>query len=85
MSTISELVKETMSTFQYYRDGELWYRIPYSNSGLDSVKKHFDFPIPITDTGTGVFEKQMKSIVLMRWIRKHLDTLAKWEKERVNA
>lgn len=80
--TVSELVKHTSGAhFQYYRDGELWYRIPYPG-GISSVNKFFDFPVPIADTGPGVFEKIMKPISMMRWINKHLSTLAKWEKEK---
>lgn len=58
---IKDLVKDTTAEFVYYQNGELWYRV-----------KTFEFPVPITDTGTGNFPASIKAITLMRWIRKHL-------------
>ena len=55
--------------FSFYRHGELWY---VTNSG-------FEFPVPITDTGDGVFLAKDKAILFMRYIRKHLELI---EKER---
>lgn len=64
MSEISEILKpmvvdnKTVS-FQFYRDGELWYR----------TECGFDFPVPVTDTGKGVFKNKDKALLFMRWIR----------------
>ena len=81
--TVSELVKGTTSVFNCYRDGELWYDImkvmgkkeevdvdARAIYEYDDVQKVFSFPIPISDTGTGIFPARMKSIIVMRWIRK---------------
>jgi hypothetical protein len=42
----------------------------------------FEFPVPISDTGTGIFYAEVKAIQYMRWIRNHLEVQADWEKER---
>jgi len=64
---ILDLVKGTTAKFVCYRDGDLWYRICVT----DTVE--FEFPVPISDTGTGIFPAEIKAITLMRWVRKHLD------------
>lgn len=66
---VKECVKGKV-TFQYYRDGELWYE----------CENGFKFPVPVTDTGGAVFLREDKGILFMRWIRKwiaelHDDTL----------
>lgn len=70
--TLKDLVKGKKVRFLYYRDGELWY-------GTDDG---FDFPVPISDTGTGIFKAEDSAIQYMRWIRKQLATRSEWEKER---
>src|SRR4051794_19361406 len=72
MATLKELVKNKAVRVKYYRDGELWYE---TDDG-------FDFPIPIRDTGSGVFKAEDKAINFMRWIRKHLVAKEQWEQER---
>jgi len=72
MQTLKELVKGKKVRFRFYRDGELWY----------ATDDGFEFPVPIADTGTGIFEAEAGAIQYMRWIRRHLDTRADWEKER---
>ena len=87
--TLKELIKDTKSYFRYCRDGELWYEIVKKDGYKEEVDIEsrayyevpvyinlFKFPIPVSDMGTGIFYNEMKSILLMRWIRKHLD---KWE------
>jgi hypothetical protein len=54
------------SNFTFYRAGNLWY---VTDIGLE-------FPIPISDTDGATFPSEMKSLTLMRWIRKHLSMLA---------
>lgn len=48
--------------FIHYRQNELWY----------ATDNGFEFPVPIADTGDGVFLNQDKAILFMRYIRKHL-------------
>ena len=68
---ILDLVKGTTAKFVCYRDGDLWYRI-----FADGVE--FEFPVPVSDTGTGIFPADIKAITLMRWIRKQLDRQKEW-------
>ena len=70
--TLKEIVKNKKVRFKFYKDGELWYE----------TEDNFEFPIPISDTGTGVFKAEDNAIKFMRWIRKHLAEKAQWEKER---
>jgi hypothetical protein len=74
--SLKNLVKNTTAQFVCYRDGDLWYRICES-SKISGETNDFEFPVPIADTGTGIFPAQMKSITLMRWIRKHLERIHK--------
>lgn len=53
-------------TFQYYRDGNLWYR----------TETGFDFPVPIADTGNATFLAEDKAMLFMRYIRKHMAVLS---------
>lgn len=70
--TLKELVKGKQVHFKFYRDGELWYE----------TDDRFEFPVPISDTGTGIFHAHDGAIQYMRWIRKHLAERAEWEKLR---
>jgi hypothetical protein len=54
-----------MATFQFYRDGKLWYVC--SATG-------FLFPVPVEDLGTAQALSTDKAIIFMKWIRK-------WAKE----
>jgi hypothetical protein len=59
---IKEMVADGRKVrFVRYKLGELWYR---TESG-------FDFPVPISDCGDGVFLAEDKAILFMRYIRKH--------------
>lgn len=51
--------------FDSYSQGELWYR---TDDG-------FLFPVPVGDTGNGVFLAEDKAILFMRYIRKHMEML----------
>jgi len=70
--SLKELVKGKRVRFQYYRDGALWYE---TDDG-------FEFPVPIADTGTGIFKAEDGAIQYMRWIRKHLAERTEWERQR---
>lgn len=67
MNSLKEMVADNKrATFSYYRSGELIYQ----------TECGFEFPIPISDTGDGVFHNTEKAILLMRWIRLHMDVMA---------
>lgn len=54
------------STFVYYREGALWYR-----TATDLM-----FPVPVSDIGNSQFLATEKSMLLMRWIRRYLGSIA---------
>lgn len=63
---IKDMVKDNKKVkFKFYRAGELYY----------TTECGFDFPIPISDTGDGVFLAEDKAILFMRYIRKHIDNI----------
>jgi len=67
---IKDLVKGQMARFEYYRDGELWYK---TDGG-------FMFPVPISDkkeVGNATFMAEYKAITLMRYIRKYKEEMDK--------
>lgn len=57
--------------FQFYRQGELWYR---TDTG-------FEFPVPTSDMGDAVFSRDDKALLFMRYIRKHLENIEEGRKE----
>jgi len=71
LMTLTEMVKGKTVRFKFYKDGDLWYE----------TEDGFEFPVPIHDTGTGIFRAEDKAVGYMRWIRKHLAERAQWEKE----
>ena len=63
-------IKERVSAgkvvrFVRYQNSELWY----------VTEDGFEFPVPISDTGTGVFAAEDKAILFMRWIRQQMALL----------
>ncbi|MCA9802827.1 MAG: hypothetical protein KC777_12720 [Cyanobacteria bacterium HKST-UBA02] len=74
MTTLKTLVKNTMAEFVCYRDGDLWYRI-IANSETQASETLFEFPVPVSDTGTGIFPARIKAITLMRWVRRHFERI----------
>ncbi len=63
MRTLKEMVVNNQKVrFRYYRDGELWY----------ATECGFEFPVPVNDTGTGIFRAEDRAILFMRWLRKHI-------------
>lgn len=79
LPTIKDLVgKDKKVYFSFYRDGELWYKVLYEyNDRYDGPNgSWFEFPIPPDDMKGALFKAEDKSILFMRWIRKHLDYLA---------
>jgi len=61
-SGIKEHVKGLV-TFEYYRDGNLFYK---TESGLR-------FPVPVSDIGNATFMASDRAMLFMRWIRQHLE------------
>lgn len=51
--------------FVRYQSNQLWY----------VCEGGFEFPVPVDDTGDGVFLREDKALVFMRWIRKHVQFL----------
>ncbi len=68
MQTLKEMVKDNQKVrFRYYRENELWY----------ATECGFEFPVPVDDTGTGVFLAEDRAIRFMRWIRRHMELIEK--------
>lgn len=68
--TITELVKDNLANFMYFRDGSMFYSIVNPKGEKVAV-----FPIDITskdEVGNAAFEASHKAITLMRYIRKAL-------------
>lgn len=64
--SIKDMVKDNQTvTFQFYRDGQLWYE----------TECGFEFPVPISEAGTATFLAQDRAILFMRYIRKHIEYL----------
>ena len=51
--------------FKFYQSSELWYQTEF-----DEV-----FTVPISDTGTGIFQNEDKAILFMRYMRKWNESL----------
>lgn len=70
---LKELVKYSVK-FKEYRKGNLWYTAQQFDKEAGVIDL-FDFPVPIEDIGDATFMSTEKGIHMMRYIRKHLDTL----------
>lgn len=68
---ILSMIKNKNVTFVEYRKDNLWY----------VTECGFEFPVPVEDTGDGIFKSTEKAIMLMRYIRKHIEVI---EKEMTN-
>lgn len=67
MSTLKSLVSDgKMVHFKFFRKGELWY----------STDDGFEFAVPVSDTGDGVFLASDRAMLFMRYIRKQLEVNA---------
>ncbi len=63
---IKDMVKDNKQVrFVRYRHGELIY----------VTECGFEFPVPISDTGDGVFLAQDKAMMFMRYIRKQIEAI----------
>jgi len=65
MNSIKEMIKDKKVKFLFYKENELWY----------TTECGFEFPVPISDTGTAYFNNEDKAILFMRWIRKHMELI----------
>ena len=61
-----------VARLEYYRAGYLYYR---TDSGLL-------FPVPIADAGEATFSAEEKALLLMRYIRRHLETMKEKSSEQ---
>ena len=61
-------------TFEFYRDQQLWYK----------TECGFEFPIPLDDVGNSTYEKEMKALICMRYIRKWIKALEQADQEFSN-
>ena len=67
---IKDIVKNQNAHFVFYRDKSLFYETDYG----------FQFPVPISDTGSATLQNEEKAILLMRYIRKHMESTDKARK-----
>lgn len=67
---IKDMVKDNKQVrFVRYRHNELIY----------VTECGFEFPVPISDTGDGVFLAQDKAMMFMRYIRKQIEAIKQGE------
>lgn len=72
---VKDMVKDGKKViFVRYRKGELIY----------VTECGFEFPVPVEDTGDGVFLAEDKAMLFMRYIRKHIASVQA-EKEQMQA
>lgn len=67
MYNIKNMVKNKKVFFVKYKKGELFYK----------TECGFEFPVPVSDTGDGIFLSEDKAITYMRWIRKQISNIEK--------
>ncbi len=54
------VMEKRQVTFQFYRDGDLWYSTEFGE----------EFPVPVSDIGTATFQATDKALLFMRYMRK---------------
>jgi hypothetical protein len=68
MTSLKDMVSgDKQVTFVRYRDGELWY---VTDDG-------FEFPVPVADIGNATFLARDKALLFMRYMRKHVEMVAR--------
>ena len=71
---IKDMVKDgKKAQFSHFKQNELWY----------VTEDGFEFPVPVSDTGDGVFHHQEKAMLLMRYIRKHIALLEESKQDQL--
>lgn len=74
MKTIKDIVSgDAKAHFQFYRKGELWYK---TDCG-------FEFPVPVSDAGDGTFNQTERAMLMMRYIRKQLESIKEGQLDSV--
>lgn len=56
--------------FLRYQGGNLWYRVESISSAFT-----LEFPVPVSDTGEGIFLPEDRAMPFMRWIRKQVEVI----------
>jgi len=59
--------KDLFVNFSFYRAGNLYYTIEHEGS-------YYSFPVPLDDIGDATMLAKDKSIIMMRYIRKALES-----------
>ena len=73
MGRLKDMVTDNKTVkFTFYRQSELWY----------VTECGFEFPVPVSDTGTGIFYREDKALLFMRYIRKHLASIEEGRAEQ---
>jgi len=73
--TIKDMVKNKTARFVEYKKDNLWY----------CTDDGFEFPVPISDIGDGIFQSSEKAMTLMRYIRIHLNNIEKGKQDAINS
>ena len=55
--------------------GNLWYRTALG----------FEFPVPMSDMGDATFDAEIRGMMMMRYIRKHAEVIARERQQQVTA
>lgn len=63
MSVKEHVTDNQKVTFEFYRDGILYYK----------TEKGLLFEVPASDCGTASMNREDKALLYMRWIRKQLE------------
>ncbi len=69
---IKDIVKGQKAHFVFYRDQSLFYE---TDAG-------FQFPVPVDEAGSATLNQEEKAILLMRYIRKHLERTDKARRDQ---
>ena len=76
MNSVKDMVRDRKKVkFSFYRDKELWY----------VTENGFEFPVPIDEVGNATFLAEDRAILFMRYIRLHLEMIAKAKKDQEEA
>ncbi len=66
MLSIKEMVAGKSVKLMHFCQDELWY----------VTEDGFEFPVPLSETGSAKWLPEDKAILFMRYIKKHVDFLA---------
>lgn len=68
LPSIKQIVQDgTMAALVKLRKGYMYWEVKVDKFGT------YQFPIPLSDMGDATWERNIKSITLMKWIRKAID------------